>query len=66
MKMATTYVWGVAADDAGIIQHTSYGSKSLPGGGLRAWKDVEVDHEPATSVSRQKCLALLGVVVHTG
>ncbi len=33
MRLNTTYVWGVAADDAGIIRHTTYGSVNLRGGG---------------------------------
>ena len=35
MRSDTTYLWGVAADDAGIVQHTSYHSKTLPRGGVR-------------------------------
>ncbi|HUG31446.1 MAG TPA: hypothetical protein VMM14_01025 [Acidimicrobiia bacterium] len=49
MRSHITYVWGVAADESGIIQHTHYGGKALPGGGLRAWKQVELAHEPASA-----------------
>ena len=49
MRSNTTYIFGVAADDAGIIRHTSYGSKTLPRGGVRAWRTVELEHEPATA-----------------
>lgn len=49
MRSNTTYLWGIAADQSGIIQHTNYRSKALPGGGLRAWKEVELNHEPASS-----------------
>ncbi len=49
MRSNVTYVFGVAADDAGIIQHTTYRSKPLPRGGVRFWKHVEHAHEPATA-----------------
>ena len=46
MRLDTTYVWGVAADEAGIIRHTQYGGQTLPRGGLRAWKQVHLEHDP--------------------
>lgn len=49
MRSNTTYVFGLAADQSGIIQYTHYRSKSLAGGGLRAWKQVELNHEPASA-----------------
>ena len=51
MRFDTTYVWGVAADEAGIIRHTKYGGQTLPRGGLRAWKRVQLEHEPASAYS---------------
>jgi hypothetical protein len=49
MKSNTTYVWGVAADDAGIIQHTQYRGRAIPGGGFRFGKRVQLEHEPASA-----------------
>lgn len=49
MKLNTTYLWGLAADQSGIIQHTNYRGEKLRGGGLRAWKEVELHHEPASA-----------------
>jgi len=49
MRSNVTYVWGVAADESGIIQHTNYRGKALRGGGFRAWKEVDLNHEPASA-----------------
>ena len=49
MSDRSTYVFGTVADSAGIIRHTRYGSEPISGGGLRAWKQVELDHEPGSA-----------------
>ena len=43
------YVWGVAADEVGIIQHTRVTGEVIPGGGFRATKTTETHHEPASA-----------------
>ena len=55
MRSNTTYIWGVAADQSGLVQHTHYHGQELaksplrPKGGMRAWKTVETEHEPASA-----------------
>lgn len=49
IRSNTTYVFGVAADESGIIQHTRYRGENIRRGGFRAWKEVELNHEPASA-----------------
>jgi hypothetical protein len=48
MRTNTTYVYGVAADQAGIIVHEKVWSEKLSGGGVRINKETRTEHEPAT------------------
>lgn len=47
--MNNTIVWGVAADEAGIVHHRKVLSESLPNGRLRVWERHETEVEPATA-----------------
>jgi phage head maturation protease len=49
MKRDTTYVWGVAADSAGLIHYRSDRVEELAGGGVAISTRNSYDHEPASS-----------------
>ena len=46
---ASTTVWGVAADQAGIIHYQKLWQEEIPGGGVRVMKRDRSEHEPATA-----------------
>ena len=55
MKTDRTIVWGLAADQTGIVKHTRTHSEEVPGTpvdrrrGFRVWQTVELNHEPASA-----------------